>query len=513
MVPQGAASSVSVVCIDVSSRANLPFPSLLQVENSEEPLSQLCPKSEIKPLTIQLSEAYKEGTPVMYYDHEKERWMHGALLGQVVAIAKVRLYTRRARGEVELWFEEVNTSESYPVDQAGLSSSEDVRTLVQADNKGNIKFNELYQEKETEEEEDPSVVDSGRMHDAPQMMRSLTSAGISSQHPKGRRSMQPSASWSHYNQQDGTAPSLTHPFFSSPFTLPPESSGPNAYQLNSNQPQRTHLQKDRRGRAGSRGIPAHPKSAFFRNPMSSTTLRKQPTGHTLYHQPHPSGNNPNVSKYGQYPASWQTMMQQMFDSGNAIPMMNPLMMNSMMMNSMMMNSMMMNPMMMNSMMMMNPMMASMMMQPSMQVYPSAPTHTFRKAKGWGNPPPPRAPPPKPPQLSKQPRSETLRNPQYEEINMGMTHVPSTAGLTSQTRGSSHTHTAEHVSVPESSEGSEVSPRETKHTNRPSSGRSGRRLHARPGSAEKRLKHICLEEDIQENTDTLGEHHLAARFVN
>lgn len=87
--------------------------------------------------------------------------------------------------------------------------------------------------------------------------------------------------------------------------------------------------------------------------------------------------------------------------------------------------------------------------------------------------------------------------------MGMTHVPSTAGLTSQTRGSSHTHTAEHVSVPESSEGSEVSPRETKHTNRPSSGRSGRRLHARPGSAEKRLKHICLEEDIQENTDTLG----------
>lgn len=87
--------------------------------------------------------------------------------------------------------------------------------------------------------------------------------------------------------------------------------------------------------------------------------------------------------------------------------------------------------------------------------------------------------------------------------MGMTHVPSTAGLTSQTRGSSHTHTAEHVSVPESSEGSEVSPRETKHTNRPSSGRSGRRLHARPGSAEKRLKHISLEEDIQENTDTLG----------
>ena len=461
----------------------------LQVENSDDTkhqIVQLCPKSEIKPLTIQLSEAYKQGTPVMYYDHEKERWMHGSLLGQAVAIAKVRIYSRRARGEVSLWFEEDRIRETYPVDQPGLSSSEDLKTLV-GDSKGEFKYNELYEGRDDDEGGDHS---GGSSHNTVPLARSRTTVGPPPQQLKGRDVMQPSASWSHYNQQEGTVTSLTHPFLSTPFTLPPQTSAPNAYQLNSNL-NKAHAKKEHSGRGGQRGIPAHPQSHFYRDPLTAANWHKQNTGHTLYHQPLPSEakNNqfPNFNRY------------QSFEGGSVPMMMNPMMMNSMMMNQMMvnpmmMNPMMMNPMMMNAMMMMNPMMASMMMQPSFGYNPAmkVPVSTLQRMRGWGRAPPPKNPHPRPHPRHSQPERES---PHYEEIEGGMTHVPSTTVVSSRTRKSSQSRQTDHLlSISESSGESENGHNRTKPLGRPL---SGRRYRSRPGSAEKRSKHIFSEQKLED----------------
>ena len=223
---------------------------------------RLCPKSELKPLTIQLSEAYKEGTPVMYYDHEKERWMHGTLLGASVGLGKVQFLSQRARGEVILWFEEKDIRDSYPMsDEQSASSSEAVHTLL-PDHKPVVKKNALYQESEEEEDENVMPGDGTSLHTAPEVTRSPYSP------PRGMGLPQ-SASWSYYPKWD----TLTHPFFSIPFTGPPSASFPNAYELNATYTKTRHRtqqqQRPARTKLTSRGIPAHPSSHFFKNSQLS----------------------------------------------------------------------------------------------------------------------------------------------------------------------------------------------------------------------------------------------------
>lgn len=185
--------------------------------------------------------------------------MHGTLLGSTVGLGKVQFLSQRARGEVILWFEEKDIRDSYPMsDGQSSSSSEALHTLV-SDRSG-VKKNALYQE--SEEDENVELDDDTSLRTAPEANRPPYS-------PSHHMGLPQSASWSYYPNWD----TLTHPFFSIPFTAPPGASFPNAYELNANYTKTRHRtqqqQRPARTKLTSRGIPAHPSSHFFKNSQLS----------------------------------------------------------------------------------------------------------------------------------------------------------------------------------------------------------------------------------------------------
>ena len=186
--------------------------------------------------------------------------MHGTLLGSTVGLGKVQFLSQRARGEVILWFEEKDIRDSYPMsDGQSSSSSEAVHTLIS--DRPVVKKNALYQESE-EDDEYAEYGDGTSLHTAPEANRSPYS-------PPHDMGLPQSASWSYYPNWD----TLTHPFFSIPFTAPPSASFLNAYELNANYTKTRHRtqqqQRPARTKLTSRGIPAHPSSHFFKNSQPS----------------------------------------------------------------------------------------------------------------------------------------------------------------------------------------------------------------------------------------------------